>query len=496
MKTHKKYALTPLLAGALLFVGGPVSIFAQEPKLELEQKPIAELPNSISGTETVRDRMNKFIRDQGLKDIKDTKKDEQGRTVLIEFSSATISAPPSDPNFVNARINAFNKALLTAKGQCVETQKITVATEAVMDTALPPAERVKSDTEQLRRAGMAQEGAIKVAQALNANIQGKANMPQFIKTAALYGEKLVGDKMSEELRKKGLDPSKPVDQQVAKAIAETTSFKNAVSTVAAGRCTGLKVIASFEQNPSSGQGQVGIITVWTEKLHAVADAIVTNQWDLIPKGEPGKTIDQHIPDDKRTLLSMYGAQLVRNEKGDYALLAYAQAQPRTKNQQSIDSAYEVAKTRGYGLIRSFMSEAVETNRQMMDSEVSTVFTDGSNRYEDDSSFSKSLKAIGEALPISGLTIAHEWETLHPSNNGPVVGVVVQWKIASAQIAAHLAKLNSASGANVAAVSSANSGAGVRAGAAAPAAPAAPAARPAEPRKSDSFSGQGRAARDF
>jgi hypothetical protein len=130
---------------------------------------------------------------------------------------------------------------------------------------------------------------------------------------------------------------------------------------------------------------------------------------------------------------------------------------------------------------------------MMDSEVSTVFTDESTRYQDDSAFNKSLKAIGDALPISGLTIAHEWETLHPSNNGPVVGVVVQWKVASAQIAAFLAKLNSASGAKAAAVSSANSGAGVRDGAADPAAPA---ARPAEPRKSDSFSGQGRAARDF
>jgi len=493
MKQHKNYALAPWVAGALLCLGAPSSILAQEPKIEMEQKPVPELPNSISGTETVRARMDKFIREQGLKDVKDTKKDEQGRTVLIDFASATISAPPSDPNFVSARINAFNKALLTAKGQCVESQKLIVATEAIMDTALPPAERAKADAEQMRRAGMAQEGAVKVAQALNADIKSKGNMPQAIQTAALYGEKLLGDKMSEELRKKGLDPTKPVDQQAAKAIAETTSFKNAVSTVAAGRCTGLKVMASFEQNPSSGQGQVGIVTVWTEKLHAVADAIVTNQWDLIPKGEPGKTIDQHIPDDKRTLLSMFGAQLVRDEKGDYALLAYSQAQPRTKNQQSIDSAYEVAKTRGYGLIRSFMGEAVESTRQMLDAEVSTVFTDESTRYQDDSAFNKSLKAVGDALPISGMTIAHEWETLHPSNNGPVVGVVVQWKVASAQIAAYLAKLNSASGAKAAAVSSANSGAGVRAGAAAPAAPA---ARPAEPRKSDAFSGQGRAARDF
>jgi hypothetical protein len=461
---------------------------AQEAKLELEQKPIPELPNSISGTETVRSRMDKFIREQGLREVKDTKKDEQGRTVLIDFATATISAPPSDPNFVNARVNAFNKALLTAKGQCVETQKLIVATEAIMDTGLPPAERAKADAEQLRREGMAQEGAVKVAQALNSDIKSRANVPKTIQTAALYGEKLLGDKMSEELRKKGLDPSKPVDQQAAKAIAETTSFKNAVSTVAAGRCTGMKVMASFEQNPSSGQGQVGIVTVWTEKLHAVADAIVTNQWDLIPKGEPGKKIDQHIPDDKRTLLSMYGAQLVRDEKGDYVLLAYAQAQPRTKNQQSIDSAYEVAKTRGYGLIRSFMGEAVESNRQMLDAEVSTVFTDESTRYQDDSAFNKSVKAIGDALPISGLTVASEWETLHPSNNGPVVGVVVQWKVASAQIAAFLAKLNRSSGAKAAAVSS-GAAAGGNAG-------SAPAAKNAEPRKSEAYSGQGRAARDF
>ena len=119
MKTHKKYALTPLLAGVLLCVGAPSSIFAQGAKLELEQKPVPELPNSISGTETVRTRMDKFIREQGLKDVKDTKKDEQGRTVLLDFATATIAAPPSDPNFVSARINAFNKALLTAKGQCV-----------------------------------------------------------------------------------------------------------------------------------------------------------------------------------------------------------------------------------------------------------------------------------------------------------------------------------------------------------------------------------------
>jgi hypothetical protein len=172
------------------------------------------------------------------------------------------------------------------------------------------------------------------------------------------------------------------------------------------------------------------------------------------------------------------------------VLAYAQAQPRTKNQQSIDTAYEVAKTRAYGLIRSFMGEAVETNRELLDAEVSTVFTDESTRYQEESSFSRNIIAVGKKLPISGMTVAHEWETLHPSNNGPVVGMVVQWKVDSAKIAAVLSGMNQASGVKAAAASRAASSGG---GSAAQGGGSAPASKPS---KADAYQGQGNAARDF
>ncbi len=481
MKTKPNLVLH-LLLGTTLLVAPLGPVWSQDGKIELEQKPLPELQNSISGSETVRSRMDKFINEQGLRGIKDNKEDENGRTILIDFATGTIAAPASDPNFVNARIAAFGKAMLNAKAQCAEFQKTVVTTEAIADTALPPAERAKADAEQLKREGLTQEGVAKVAQALNTDFKSKADMPQFIQTVALYGEKLVGMKMAEELRKKGLDPSKPVDQQAAKAVAETQSFKTMVATVAAARCTGIKVMVSFEQNPSSGQGSVGIVTVWSEKLHAIADAIVTNRWDLIAKAEPGKTIADHIPNDTRTLLTTYGTQLVRDEKGEYVLLAYSQAQPRTKNQQSIDSAYEVAKIRALGLIRSFMGEAVETKSKLLDAEVSTVFTDESTRYQDESSFQRKIKAVGEALPISGVTEAYAWETKHPANDSPVVGMVLQWKVDSANIAAHLAKLNQASGfkAQAAAAPGVSGGDG----------------GVAEPRKADAYSGQGKAARDF
>lgn len=478
--------------GCAVLAASISAAWAQTPVAAPDQQALPELPNSISGGETVRARMDKFIRDQGLREIKDNKQDETGRVVLIDFATATISASPSDKNFVNARVAAFNKAMLNAKAQCAEWQKTRIATEAVFDATRPSAERARADAEELRRAGLAQEGVIKVAAALNSDLAGKAEVPAVLRTGALYGEKLLGMKMSEELRKKGLDPDRPVEEQAARVVAETADFKNMVSAVAAARCTGIKALASFEQNPSSGQGSVGIVTVWTEKLHAIADAIVSNQWDLVPKGEPGIKIQEHIPSDLRTLLTTYGPQLVRDERGDYVLLAFAQDQPRTTNQQSIDMAYEAAKTRAMGLIRSFMGEAVVTHRDLLDAETSTVFDDESTRYQDDGTFRRSVRAAGESLPISGLSVAHEWETRHPANNGPVVGVVVQWKVDSARIAAALSRLNQASGAKArVAAAGADRGAGpMRVAGNAVSGNAAPA------RKAEAYAGQGRVARDF
>ena len=481
-----------ITTGVLAFFAN--AALSQNMIVEVEQKPPVPLPNSISGGESVKSRMDKFIRDQGLRDVKDEKRDESGRTVLIDFANATIAAKPSDPAFVASRIFAFEKALLTAKGQCAEFQKTMISTEAISDMSQPPAARIQADAAQLKRQGLAAEGSLKVAQALNADFS-KKDMPEVLKTAGVYGEKLLNMKVSEELKKKGFDPSKPVESQQSKAIVESASFQSAVATVAAARCTGLKVLAAFEQNPPDKQGSVGIITVWTEKLHAMADAVVTNNWALIPQGEPGgPKIRDQIPTDLATLLTTYGTMMVRNEKGEYVLLAYSQASPRTDSQQSIDVAYEVAKTRAMGLIRSFMGESVEVNRNLLGAEKSDVLEDGSTMYQENSSFQKSIKAVGDKLPISGLTEAYTWETRHPANNGPVVGVVMQWRVASAQIAGALAAMNQASGAKAA--TAATAAAPSNGGATPSGGSSNNTAKPEVKKKSDAYQGSGAVSKDF
>jgi hypothetical protein len=230
-------------------------------------------------------------------------------------------------------------------------------------------------------------------------------------------------------------------------------------------------------------------------LHQIADAVINGNYTLIPKGEPGVPITQHIPQDERTLLSTYGTQMVRNEKGEYVLLAFAQSQPQSKSQQSITIAFNSARLQGQGMIRSFLGEAISSTNSMMQREESTEFEDESNEGKIESTSRNKIEAVAEKLSIKGMQEAHRWQTLHPANQGPVVGVVIEWKATSAQLADMLTGFNRASGAKTAeAVNRMNAGGGSASSGAVGG--GAGAAAPSAPRTSNSNSGQGVKSRDF
>ena len=477
-----------LIGGTILSISG-IPSFSQEAKVELEQKPLPSLPNSIDDRETVGSRINAFLRSQKLSKGEN---DLDGRMVLIWTGEMAISVPPSDKNFVTARNIAFQKAMLKVKEQCAKFQETRVSSEISLDLAQPGETRANADAQRLQREGLAQEGAVQVAKALNSDVKAK-NAPSSIQTAGLYGEKILENKMKEELSKKGIDPNKPVADQQVKAVLNTSSFQNALRATARARCTGIQALATFEQNPSNGQGQIGVVAVWSRKLHEIADAVITGNYALIPKGQPGFPVDEHIPKDLRTKLSTYGTQLVRDEKGDYILLAFAQAQPRSKSQQSIDLAMSSARLQAEGMIRSFLGEAILSTNDMRQREESTEFEDETIQAKYDEQLSIRIKAIAEKLSIQGMQEADSWQTNHPSNNDPVVGVVVKWKASSAQLANQLKAMNQASGAKTAdAVNRMNSG-----GSGSPnPSNSSGNTPPSRPRTSNSNSGQGAMSRDF
>jgi hypothetical protein len=434
-----------------LSIAGAVVAQGQQPtngatltnSIEYEQKPLPPLPNSISGTETVDTRAFAFLKREGFSPKFGEHALPDGRTAIVHLGKAAIAVGPGNPNFVQARVNAYYKALVDAKMKCAEFQETVIESELVSDMSEPGEQRAAADARRMEREGLAKEGVVQVARALNSDMKS-ANAPAAFQTAGVYVEKVLDNKVREQLAARGIDPNKPVSEQTLKPILSTSSFKNRARAVAAERCTGVKVLASFEQNPANGQGSVGVLTIYTRLLHEIADAIVSGNYQLIPPVKPGQPIEQHIPADTRTKLATFGTQLVRNERGEYVLLSFGQAQPATTSQQSKDIAYRKARLAAQSQLRLFLGAEVHSHNQKADGEETIEREGGDIQAKFDSAFSGPVEVVAAALPIRGLQEVDSWETLHPASNSPVVGVVMGWKVSSAQLAGAVKQLNASS----------------------------------------------------
>ncbi|MEB3151190.1 MAG: hypothetical protein VKL60_19495 [Sphaerospermopsis sp.] len=411
---------------------------ALDEKIDAELQPLAPLPTSISGKETVRDQISKWLKKKNLNHGEGVLPD--GRTYVVYTGIATISAPLNDKNWMQSRFNAFTKADLEAKSNCATFQEQKIENELILEYKEPAPSRVKSETEKLKREGLVAEGASRIAKAIHNDVSAKSES-KTLHTASLYGEKLITNIADSEIRKRGLDPNKPVDEQEIKEILSTEKFQQAVNTLAEAECSGIQTLASFESIPTNKKGEIGKVTIWTERLQIAASGMMTGNFDLIPPTEPGLPISEHVNVDLRTLLSTVGTQIVRDERGQYVLLSYAQAAPRTESSQSINQAYSKAKTFAESQIRQFMGEQIAFSSNLNAKEESSEFDNDDFSYKNESDYFKKIRSFGEQAKISGLQVAREWETRHPANNAPVVGVVVQWKPSSAKAAENLRQIS-------------------------------------------------------
>ena len=427
-----------ILASVISLVIGNAS--AQTEKLEMEQKPLPPLPSSISGRDSIDTVMQNFLKAQKDPELDRGDQEIDGRTVLVMLGKGVINFAPTDKNFVAGRVVGFQRAMLDVKEQCAKLQETRISSEMLQDFKSPGEQRAMADAQRLQREGLAQEGAIQVAKAMNSDIKAK-NLPSSLQTAGLYGEKILENKMKEELKKKGLDPNKSVSDQEVKSILSTSTFKAHLRATARARCTGIKVLASFESNPASGKGQLGVIGIWSRQLHEVADAVVTGDYSRIPKGAPGLPIKKHIPEDLRTLLSTFGTQLLRDESGGWNILAFGQAQPLSTDQQNIDIAYKIARLQAEGMLRSFLGESITSTNDLRETEEATTYEGQPSEQQMELAFNLRVQAIAPKLPVSGIVQVHEWETLHPSYNRPVVGVVLRWRVESSKFAGLLKTVN-------------------------------------------------------
>ena len=185
--------------------------------------------------------------------------------------------------------------------------------------------REKEETERLVREGYNKDQVTNVIAATkDESLVKKSPTLQALATSA---ENIIRNNVSKELLKRKIDPNKPVSAENIKAIIEEQSFKNMTRVAAFGKCKGIKRLASLKAKKN-----VAVVTIWTEKLTRLASALVANDFRPFKNQRAGNPVEYYTKLEDKVKLAAYGTDLLRDEKGDYFLLTYAQASPLSEKE--------------------------------------------------------------------------------------------------------------------------------------------------------------------
>jgi hypothetical protein len=251
-------------------------------------------------------------------------------------------------------------------------------------------------------------------------------------------EALINAKLDQLLEEEGVDLTQPVPEETVQKVLTSEQFEKTVKSVAKARIVGLQAWKIFEESPDGAKGQIGVVAVYSDKLHRMADALFSGDFSNLPKGAPKKPVVKQVPKDVNVLLSTFGVQQKRDENGHLVLVAFGQGVPKTKSPRSIDAAYAKANLSAMGNLRSFAGEIVLVEGEVSAYESIQELEAGMEQYENEEFFRDRIETKAKSLKISGIQKIHRWQSVHPLTNKPVVGVVIAW---SPKSASHAGKLS-------------------------------------------------------
>jgi len=356
----------------------------------------------------------------------------KGSEAISASGIATIGVDRSRPGFVLSREIAFQKALLRAKQELIEYLDTTISADLETEFNEPSQKRQEAAFEDAKNQGIQLQSVTNIGQAFGTDLANQANKltgGDFDKSVAAFtdnGDKLLKLEVNKKLREKGLDPSQPIDKQVLKEIMGTDSFKRAIRAVSKSRISGVQVYKTFEALPPGKDGEIGVVILQSKRLTQLADSIFTGSSKLAPGAVMGKPLSQQIPRDKKILIGSFGAKFVKDNRNQWCLLSYGQAQPKSEKSRYINSAIKKAKLNAMAMIRQFAGEMAQSETTKEDSEDITDFVDGTQEIELNEDYVDKMKTSAAAKSISGMSTVKRWTLKHPLSGHMIAGAIVSW----------------------------------------------------------------------
>jgi hypothetical protein len=428
----KSFKLLLFITTFLLFCF-PLNVVAQDSQVEFETIEDAVEPSDEDDIE-VTDIMDKYLEDKDWDQGINKKKD--GTEFFISIGFQEILSPYKSKSFIDARQRAFEMAMAKAKRKMVEHLETEIETSMQIEMNSPSDLREEARLAEINSEVLAINELKNAAGAAKSDIQNKGDEfgSEFVKQAASGADRLYRDKLDKELRAKGIDPDKPVDAQLLKKTFEQ-SFQKSTKALAQSRLQGITAYATFEHLPADKKkGTIGVIALWSKKLHAMALA-VTKGGILIPPGTPKKRLKKQIPKSKQALLMTFGVQMKTDENGNLNLVSFCQQGQKTKRSASIASRQ--ASVCAKAQIRTYAGEMLYSASRKDDAESLEVFENEMEVYEDDSSFADKIKTESKKLKISGIANLKTWHTKHPITKQKIRGAIVAWSPESSRVAKNM-----------------------------------------------------------
>ena len=418
-----------ILIAALCLAGSPALSQSMGLMNELQQEA-AELntpPEAKSASVEMLDigcgPCQDWIAAKGWSEGKNEKK--KGVYFFVQSDSAVISAPPGDDNYINSRQNAYAKAFLSAKGKIIEYLETEISKQVTFDQKKGEFTWEKQAAEE---AAMPEE----------------ETALQEIKRKTLS---LINATLDEKLEEKGVDPNadKPADEEMVEEIIQkvknSSKFEEIISSSAQQQLKGVRRVFVQESVKEGEQGEICVVALYSPKTMALADAIFTDP-ALAPAGTPHKPVREQLPNWRKPegvteLLSTFGTEMLRDENGEFHLIAFAQSSLDSKDKMDQIAALKSAEMRARGEITSFAREYAVFNSAQENSESAKILADAMREYESNNAWEQKLQSLSKNVKINGITEIGHWGAKHPLTGQWVVGSIVKWSPGDASSAREL-----------------------------------------------------------
>ena len=276
------------------------SFAANQAEEVIDQKDVTQL-NKMSDPKSVPDAAD-TIEDWAYNAIEKFGVSEFGEHngKFFFFASQTVSLKPTDPQFGDALINAYDKAMMRLQNKYLMTRFGNIVTEKVKSFY----SNRSTDAKEI--------------QLPNPNVQGF--LGKVLKIVNKHLD-VTEKKLDKELIKLGTDPQElaKMTPKMKKDTFRDKFLKNSIQR-ASGSIAGLFPIQTSVATDSSGRYVVGVIAIATAKTIQIAKDIKLQRKSLI-RGK-GRDVKELLPATKDEYLSTFGVRLAYDKDGTPMIISY------------------------------------------------------------------------------------------------------------------------------------------------------------------------------